>query len=260
MCSNMCKILVQVETMLRKKSITAIASAIAILIISADLFAGEKIDSERIQTYKGVQGRWVLSRDFKNLKNYMTNYGASYSTVVRLNGKDFRDSNAVFIPYSGRYLRYLRKKGIDSEVSNKNEAFLWPVRKFDRITSAFGDRRRGFHVGIDIPAGTGTPIVAMEDGVVTLSKFLKNYGKAVFLEHRGNYSSRYCHASELLVKEGDLVKKGQVIAYVGSTGRSTGPHLHLEIRCCGVPLNPLDFLPFDTRVKKSQYMKEVAKK
>ncbi len=220
--------------------------------------AAEKIDNEKIQTFRGVKGRWIHSDGKDKLKYYISVYGADYSDIVNLNGQNYARNSSIFIPFSEKYIMYLKEKGCSMEEDN-GEQFLWPIRNFDRITSAFGDRFRGFHVGIDIPAGKGIPIVAVQSGVVKISKFMEGYGNTVWIEHRKNFTSRYCHASELLVKEGELVRKGQVIALVGSTGNSTGHHLHLEIRCCGVPLNPLDFLPYSSRVKESQYMKTVGK-
>jgi len=231
---------------------------IFILTFTSSSWANEKIDNERMQSFRGVMGRWIYSRDIENLKRYIPIFGSEYSRIIELNGSEYKKNSSIFLPYSKRYINYLKKKGYVREEA-EGALFLWPIRNFDRITSAFGDRRRGFHVGIDIPAGKGTPIVAMQSGIVKVSKFIHGYGNTVWVEHRENFTSRYCHASQLLVKEGELVKKGQIIALVGSTGNSTGHHLHLEIRCCGVPLNPLDFLPYSSRVKQSQYMKEVGK-
>ncbi len=98
------------------------------------------------------------------------------------------------------------------------------------------------HEGIDFIAPTGSPILAAAGGIVAAAEFHPTYGYMVDLDHGQGLVTRYAHASKLLVKGGELVKRGQKIAEVGSTGRSTGPHLHFEVRANGVPLNPSRFL------------------
>ena len=168
----------------------------------------------------------------------------------------YRKEKSVFIPFSDVYLEYLKSRE-SAPAGNSENDFIWPIEKFDRITSTFGRRWSAFHEGIDIPAGRGIPIFAACNGRVTTSKFMDNFGNTVWIEHRENLYTRYCHASQLVVKEGDIVKKGQLIAYVGSTGNSTGNHLHFEVRYGDFPLNPLDFLPFNPNVKKAQYIKKL---
>jgi len=102
--------------------------------------------------------------------------------------------------------------------------------------------QRGFHEGIDFPAEVGTPIVAAASGKVIFAEVHPQYGKMIEIDHGNGLVSRYAHASVLLVKEGDLVVRGQLVARVGTTGRSTGPHLHFEVRLNGTPQNPARFL------------------
>ncbi|WP_410499929.1 M23 family metallopeptidase [Chitinibacter sp. S2-10] len=99
-----------------------------------------------------------------------------------------------------------------------------------------------FHEGIDYQGDVGTPIVAAATGKVVYAAYHPQYGNMVELDHGKDLTSRYAHASQLLVKEGDTIQVGQKIALLGSTGRSTGPHLHFEIRYRGVAQNPLRFL------------------
>lgn len=99
----------------------------------------------------------------------------------------------------------------------------------------------GVHTGIDFVAPTGTPIWAAADGVVTTSDasgYNGGWGKTIVITHQTNVTTRYAHMSKLIVKEGDQVKRGQIIGYSGSTGRSTGPHLHFELRINGKTKNP----------------------
>ncbi len=113
------------------------------------------------------------------------------------------------------------------------------------IVSGFGYRvhpifrRVKFHYGIDISAPSGTPIHAAADGVVVFAGWRRAYGNTVIVDHGNGLATLYAHCSRVLVSEGEVVKQGQVIALVGSTGLSTGPHLHFEIRRYGEPINPL---------------------
>lgn len=116
------------------------------------------------------------------------------------------------------------------------------------LTSGFGIRKSPqgigskMHYGIDIAAPIGTPIAAPADGVVILSGVKGGYGKKIVLDHGYGVSTVFAHASELFVNEGDQIKRGQLIAAVGSTGASTGPHLHYEVHVDGIPLDPLNFI------------------
>lgn len=121
----------------------------------------------------------------------------------------------------------------------------WPARGW--ITSIFGakrgwGRRSRFHEGIDIAGPRGTPIIAPGDGVVTYTGYKGGYGKTVMVDHGYGISTVYAHCSSLFVEEGQRVKRGGLIAAVGNTGRSTGPHLHYEVRVDGVPVDPLLYL------------------
>lgn len=114
--------------------------------------------------------------------------------------------------------------------------------------SNFGNRidpftgRQASHEGIDFVAPTGTPILAAAAGVVVEAKWHPGYGNMVEIEHNNKTTTRYAHASRVLVKPGDIVRLGEKIALVGSTGRSTGPHLHFEVRVDGVAKDPNKFL------------------
>lgn len=125
---------------------------------------------------------------------------------------------------------------------NKNLHFIWPV--VGDITSGFGPRGGRNHDGIDIAAPEGTPVRAVGDGRVIYSgNELKGYGNLIIIKHEGKIFSVYAHNQVNLVEEGDFVKRGQIIARVGKTGRITGSHLHFEIREGKVPVNPLLYLP-----------------
>ena len=123
---------------------------------------------------------------------------------------------------------------------------LWPLE--GRITSGFGERldpidgEGAFHTGIDIAAPYGSPVRAAADGEVTGQDMGTGYGRTVELNHGHNVMTVYAHLSSVAVMPGQHVSRGQIIGYVGESGRSTGPHLHYEVRVDGVPVNPYKYL------------------
>ncbi len=129
----------------------------------------------------------------------------------------------------------------------------WPLKVGGVLTSKFGYRRhpitgrRSMHKGIDIAAKPGTDIVATADGIVIFSGRKGGYGNIVELRHANGLETRYAHNQRNLVAEGDMVGKGQVIGKVGSTGRSTGPHVHFEVRRNGEAVDPMQYLDLSER-------------
>lgn len=120
-------------------------------------------------------------------------------------------------------------------------AFTWPAE--GTLSSSFGPRGRTNHDGIDIAAPEGTPVRAAADGTVLFSGALRGYGKTVIVEHRASLTTVYAHNRENLVAAGAKVRRGDVIATVGQTGKTTGPNLHFEVRRDKVARDPLAFLP-----------------
>lgn len=125
---------------------------------------------------------------------------------------------------------------------------IWPLPGYSRISSYFGGRADPItgawsnHRGIDIPGPYGQPIVASNEGIVIFSGYHWSYGNYVIIDHGGGISTLYSHASKLLVSKGQAVSKGETIALVGSTGYSTGNHVHFEYRINGAPQNPLNYV------------------
>lgn len=109
-----------------------------------------------------------------------------------------------------------------------------------RVHPVLGGRRA--HKGIDLAAPTGTPVFATADGVVGMAQWYSSYGNYVQVEHGASLETRFGHLSAFTVQAGERVRKGQLIGYVGSTGRSTGPHLHYEVRIAGDAVNPLPYM------------------
>jgi murein DD-endopeptidase MepM/ murein hydrolase activator NlpD len=134
----------------------------------------------------------------------------------------------------------------DQVLSGVNVPNLWPVA--GRITSSFGERldpfngEGAFHAGVDIAAPTGTPIYAPANGVVAKAGAASGYGHEVIIDHGGGISTLYGHLSSFAVVAGQIVKRGQVIGYVGSLGRSTGPHVHYEVLVNNLPVNPHKYM------------------
>ena len=135
----------------------------------------------------------------------------------------------------------------EKNIGGSTGTMVWPAE--GEITSPFGWRvhpifgTQRLHTGIDIGADYGDATRAADGGVVIHSDWMGGYGNAVIIDHGNGISTLYAHNSQLLVSEGQTVAKGQTVARVGSTGYSTGPHLHFEVRQNGTPVNPLNFLP-----------------
>ncbi|EOC99551.1 murein hydrolase activator EnvC family protein [Caldisalinibacter kiritimatiensis] len=146
-------------------------------------------------------------------------------------------------------------KRLEEEIRRKQIAqkyaggkLTWPTPGYYRITSPYGMRvhpilkTKKMHTGIDIGVPLGGTIVAANDGVVRYAGWYGGYGKVVIIDHGGGISTLYAHNSRLLVKKGQSVKRGQAVSKAGSTGYSTGPHLHFEVRKNGAYTNPMPWL------------------
>ncbi len=152
--------------------------------------------------------------------------------------------NLVNMEY--RDLQNLKKMVQEKQEELKYTPSILP--SYGYMTSGFGYRRDPFtgrvkfHEGLDISAPTGTPVYAPADGIVTFVGIRNGYGLTVEIKHGDRYITRYAHLSESLVRVGQKVQRGDMIARVGNSGRSTGPHLHYEVLKDGVPVNPRKFI------------------
>ncbi len=151
----------------------------------------------------------------------------------------------------------------DSEIFIGENGLVNPVGDPDwkkHITSRWGHRNiivkgkrvSGHHSGLDLAYPKGHPVLAVKDGIVARAEVIGTYGNAVFIDHGGGFGTRYGHLSAILVKAKTPVKAGDVIGLVGSTGRSSGSHLHFEIRINGKDVDPYPYLNYDLRKKERE--------
>lgn len=176
-------------------------------------------------------------------------YGISVQRLLEANhlsdSRDLRVGQSLLIP--GSYT-YASLGGIESapgstmwNVPRASRQFAWPVWS-GSVTSGFGMRHGTMHDGVDIGAPVGTAVHAADTGVVVFAGKLNGYGNTVIIRHSDNYVTVYGHNSRILVSEGSPVARGQNIAEVGTSGRTTGPNLHFEVRYDNHAYNPLSYL------------------
>ena len=203
------------------------------------------LDNAFIQIYKARIGLWHFVKSSFSLSVLMKKYGVQMKEVAQINewSPNAGFQGWLFLPYSKEYHQAYQKTGVSRQsVKVLKGEFIWPIFG-SRITSRLGKRWGVNHRGLDVATGIGGIVLAAQTGRVTKAGAHGGYGNTVFLQHEQGYRTVYAHLSTTLVKEGDYVEKGQVIALSGNSGRSTGPHLHFEIECGGIPLNPENFLP-----------------
>lgn len=201
---------------------------------------------ERVQGLAGVK-----PQEF-NFKELPGRGGAEPSSVPDqpLSMDEFRralDTLARDVERRADYMNVVETTLMNYKVKSRLLPTVQPVN-VSYNASGFGLRidpfsgRRSFHEGIDFAAATGTPILAAAGGVVIAAEYHHQYGNMVEIDHGNDMVTRYAHASRLHVKLGDIVRRGQHIADIGSTGRSTGAHLHFEVLVKGLPQDPHKFL------------------
>ncbi|GIX40862.1 MAG: peptidase M23 [Leptospiraceae bacterium] len=203
------------------------------------------IDNKYIQTYRNKQGKWILNKGYyikRDLTELALEYQVSPEEIEEINNHNLR-KRYIFVPYGEEYLEKLLKQGYGRRLFDIDpRKYLWPVEKPD-FTSRFGKRFNEVHTGLDMAVPIGTPVVAAQDGIVKKTGWMGGYGKAIIIQHFDGRETLYGHLSEILIEENEEVLMGQIIAFSGNTGRSTGPHLHFEVRFENITLNPEDFLP-----------------
>jgi len=203
---------------------------------------------------KKLEGTFHVVKAGENLYRIGKAYDVPFTELARTNGirdpGQIRVGQRIFIPGAHQALPVEIITPVEAPVTAPSfvapqdlleEGMLWPVSGV--INSSYGPRGASFHDGIDISAPEGTPILAIERGEVAYSDQLRGYGNIVIIRHAGGIMSVYAHNQVNLVREGEQVERGAIIARVGSTGRVTGPHLHFEIRKNNMAQDPLRYLP-----------------
>ena len=190
-------------------------------------------------------GQYVYVETPSQFKKVAKTYGVTVDELKNANpDKSFQGKEWIFIPSKVGIAYFLRDTYVVEDYRGLGTGrFMWPVPQFYKVSSSFGPRGRKHHDGIDIPAPKGTPIVAVDTGVVIYSdNGIRGYGNMIVIAHGDDIFTVYAHNKKNKVDKGDRVDKGQEIAQIGNTGRSTGPHLHFEIRVKNKVRNPAQFL------------------
>ena len=198
--------------------------------------------------HSGQYVKWTQGDSWEALaKKYETPLWALKSAnEQKLGGRSPASGEWVFVPqrrgFMGQNFNYGALSENETETMMTSGDFAWPVPASKRVSSPFGNRWGRHHDGIDIAARSGTSIVAASDGVVVYSgNQLGGYGNITVVAHKDGFFTVYAHASKNYTRKGERVHRGQVIAKVGQTGKSTGPHLHFEIRHDSKAINPRSF-------------------
>lgn len=189
-------------------------------------------------------GQYVYVETPAHVKKVAKTYGVSLDDLKKANPDKSFQQEWIFIPSKVGIAYFLRDTYVIEDYGSLGTGrFLWPVPHFYRVSSHFGPRGRKHHDGIDIPAPRGTPIIAVDTGVVIYSdNGIRGYGNMIVVAHGDDIFTVYAHNRKNKVDKGDRVERGQVIAEIGNTGRSTGPHLHFEIRVKDHVRNPAQYL------------------
>lgn len=231
-----------------KKGLTANDEEIYTAVISAGVpyykyyaILENGVEKYYVSTYEEAD---AIIEELKT-KNSQNKDSVTYVLKYETELKDFvNSSTAVATLYKEMPKAKKPKVNTNKNVSYDNSALgialVEPVA--GTITSRFGRRSGGTHTGLDIANSTGTPIKAAAAGTVVYSGYKGSYGRLVIVAHTNSIQTYYAHCSRLYVNAGQTVSQGEVIAAVGSTGNSTGPHLHLEVRVNGVAKNPQNYV------------------
>jgi murein DD-endopeptidase MepM/ murein hydrolase activator NlpD len=203
----------------------------------ADMLQQAKIVAVRVHQVRVLRDSLVASKgrlvDAQQRKKVAL---ASLSTRERSDAEEIDALQAVSAELAAR----IRAAQANSTVRRGSGSLIWPVNA--PITSPFGMRWGRMHEGIDLGAAYGTPIAAAASGTVIYAGWMEGYGNLTVIDHGGGLSTAYGHQSHIAVSVEEQVAQGQIIGNVGSTGHSTGPHLHFEVRVNGAPVDPLGYL------------------
>jgi murein DD-endopeptidase MepM/ murein hydrolase activator NlpD len=213
------------------------------------------------EIYRDRFGIWYKIKKGESFADISRKFHIKVKDIMRANNlykmEDIMDGELIYIPLEEkdikRYGKYpfIGDEAFSDDSNKKKFDFIWPTNGL--VTWILEMRGGRLHYGVDIAAPIGTWIRAAKSGVVRYAGWVVGYGNLVIVQHDRFFETRYAHCSKLLVKKGDKVRKGEVIALVGSTGRSSGPHLHFEIRYMDIPLQPVHFLQPIARYFRLKY-------
>ncbi len=197
-------------------------------------------------------------KEMDSLKLICKKYKTDVKAVMEINNLNENPSGlapgkSIFLPGAKPIIKIEEKKAVNKpqfayrKYGKKGQAFILPVQSvvtssFGYRNNAMGGRGREFHAGVDLRGRVGCPIAASADGEVIYNSYMSGYGKLLIIKHSNGFTTRYAHNSTNLVSIGSYVRQGQVIALAGSTGRSTGPHIHFELRKNNIPQNPMHYV------------------
>jgi len=190
-------------------------------------------------------GHYIQIINDETLDTLSKKFNVSKEKIEELNnGKKIAPGQWVFIPVKrGLLAQDIEAKPYDPNSFLRSGEFLWPVPSSNNVSSGFGHRWGRAHEGIDISARVGSHIVAAADGIVVYSgSEIGGYGNITVVAHKNGFFTVYAHAKNNFTHQGQRVYRGQVISQIGMTGRTTGPHLHFEIRKNGEAIDPTSFL------------------
>jgi len=214
--------------------------------------ARPKTPVEKRPPLQKMRGVYHVVERHQTFYRICKSYGVDIKEVASLNGisdpSKIQTGQRIFIPGAKRALKVeiyiddvVAEQGERAKVAYKRLDFIWPVE--GKINQGFEEAENRRHQGIDISSGVGAPIKASNAGTVIYSNnTIKGYGNLIILRHSEELVTVYAHNQMNLVEEGTWVEKGQIIGKVGQTGRTSGPHLHFEIRKSNKAIDPLLFL------------------
>ncbi len=205
----------------------------------------EKVEAAKKELTDAKQAQITTAKILENTKKIKESYTAQLSEQEKEIQLKIDEYNQRFEEINKQILE-LAKNGIDSEYIGG--VLAWPVPGYTTISSKYGMRTHPItgvyklHTGTDISAPMGANFIAANDGIVTKASYNSAYGNMVMIDHGGGISTLYAHGSQILVEEGQYVRRGEQVLKVGSTGYSTGPHAHFEVRINGVVTDPMPYI------------------
>ncbi len=205
----------------------------------------QKLDNQKEELAQLVETQNRTSKVLQNTKTIRENYIAKLSEEEKQKQAQIDEMTAQYEEIN-RQILALAEQGLDA--SYIGGEFAWPVPGYTTITSKYGMRvhpitgQYKLHTGVDIGAPRGANFIAANDGIVVKSEYNSAYGNMVVIDHGGGISTLYAHGDKRLVEVGQTVKRGESVLVVGSTGYSTGPHAHFEVRINGVVTDPMPYI------------------